>query len=76
MITALKQMLPQIEAWSERDQEALAEAAREIAAGREAQYRASASELEGIDKGLEDASNGRFASTETVEAIRAKFRAV
>ncbi|HMN73226.1 MAG TPA: hypothetical protein PKA55_15295 [Rhodoblastus sp.] len=67
-------MLPVIEAWPEEDQEALAEAAREIAAMRAVSYRPSAEELAGIDRGLADVAAGRFARTEDIAAIRRKFR--
>jgi predicted transcriptional regulator len=73
MINALKQMLPCIEAWPSEDQETLFEAARSIEAERKGVYRATDSELAAIDRGLSDAQSGRFADTEAVEKVRAKF---
>ena len=74
MITALKQMLPKIETWPADDQQALVEAARSIEAERSGVYDASPDELAAIDRGLEDARQGRFANDEVVSAIRAKIR--
>jgi hypothetical protein len=73
MINALKQMLPQIEAWPSEDQEALFEAARSIEAERKGVYRATESELTAIDRGLSEARSGRFAGAEAVRKVRAKF---
>ena len=74
MITTLKEMLPKIETWSSEDQEALATAAREIEMGRMSLYSASPAELAGIDRGLADSQNGRFAPDQAVAALRAKFQ--
>ena len=74
MIANLKEMLPKIEKWPSEDQEALADAAREIEMGRMGVYSASSAELAGIDRGLADSRNGRFASEQVVAAIRAKFQ--
>ena len=74
MITTLKEMLPKIETWSSEDQEALATAAREIELGRMSPYNASPAELAGIDRGLADSQNGRFAPDQAVAALRAKFQ--
>jgi predicted transcriptional regulator len=74
MIAALKQMLPKIEAWPADDQQALLEAARAIESERTGVYYASSDELAAIDRGLEDARHGRFASESAVEAVRAKLR--
>jgi hypothetical protein len=73
MITALKNMLPRIEAWPSEDQEALLEAARGIEAERTGAYSASAAELAAIDRGLEEARAGRFATIEAVAQVRANF---
>jgi predicted transcriptional regulator len=75
MITALKNMLAQIDRWPSEDQEALLEAARSIEAERAGSYYASASDLAAIDRGLDDAQSGRFASGEAAAKVRAKFRA-
>ena len=74
MITALKNMLPRIESWSSEDQEALLEAARSIEAERDGVYHASEAELTVIDRGLDDARAGRFASDDSTAKVRAKFR--
>ena len=37
-------------------------------------YDATPEELEGIDRGLRDAAEGRFATEDEVEAVFAKFR--
>ncbi len=74
MITALKNMLPRIESWSSEDQEALLEAARSIEAERDGVYHASEAELAVIDRGLDDARAGRFASDDSAARVRVKFR--
>ena len=67
-------MLPRIESWPADDQQALVEAAHSIEAECAGVYHASPDELEAIDRGLEDVRHGRFASNESISAIRAKFR--
>ena len=52
MISTLKQMLPSIGAWPEEDQQALAEAAREIAAMRSGVYVMTDDEAAAVDEGL------------------------
>jgi predicted transcriptional regulator len=74
MITALKNMLSQIDRWPSEDQEALLEAARSIEAERTGVYHASEEELAAIDRGLDDTRAGRFASDEAAAEVRAKFR--
>jgi predicted transcriptional regulator len=74
MITALKNMLPRIDAWPVEDQEASLEAARSIEAERSGVYQASAADLAAIDRGLSDARAGRFATVEAAAKVRAKFR--
>jgi predicted transcriptional regulator len=74
MIAALKQMPPKIESWPSDDQLALLEAARSIEAERAGVYHASPEELTAIDRGLEEADEGRFATDEAVAAVRARFR--
>jgi len=73
MITALKNMLPRIESWPSEDQEALVEAARSIEAERDGAYDAVEAELAVIDRGLDDARAGRFASDDSTAKVRAKF---
>jgi predicted transcriptional regulator len=64
-----------VEAWPEAAQEELAEIALEIDARMQGdQYRATAEELAGIDRGLEATREGHFATDEQVEAIFAKHR--
>jgi hypothetical protein len=58
MITALKNMLSQIDRWPSEDQEALLEAARSIEAERTGVYHASEAELAAIDRGLERSAFG------------------
>jgi predicted transcriptional regulator len=71
----LKEVLERVETWPEEAQEELAEIAREIDAGlKGGSYRATPEELAGVDRGLEAAREGRFATDEEVEAIRAKHR--
>jgi len=74
MITALKNMLSQIDRWPSDDQEALLEAARSIESERMGTYRASEAELAASDRGLDDARADRFASDDAVAEVRAKFR--
>ena len=72
---ALKEALRRAETWPEVAQEELAEIALEIDASLKAgTYQATPEELEGIDRGLEAARRGRFASDAEVEAIIAKHR--
>ncbi|MGP0092511.1 MAG: hypothetical protein ACLPKB_21500 [Xanthobacteraceae bacterium] len=72
---ALKEALRRVETWPEEAQEELAEIALEIDEGlKGGLYRATAEELEGIDRGLKAAREGRFATDEEVEAILAKHR--
>ena len=73
MINSLRHMLPVIEAWPEEDQEALAQAAREIEAMRADAYTPSREELIGIDRGLDDLKAGRLAGDDEIAAIREKF---
>jgi predicted transcriptional regulator len=74
MINALKQLLARIETWPAEDQQGLLEAARSVEAERSGVYHASPQELAAIDRGLDDARNGRFAGELAVDAVRAKFR--
>jgi hypothetical protein len=70
MIAALKSLVPTIEAWPDEDQARLVDTARMIEAERLGTYHASAEELIGIDRGLADAGQGRFASDEKLAAVR------
>jgi predicted transcriptional regulator len=74
MISTLKKMLPAIENWPEEDQEALAEAAREIEAARTGFYALTPAEERSIAEGLAQAGRGDFASDEEIAAIWRQFR--
>jgi predicted transcriptional regulator len=76
MTRRLKQLLKLVETWREEVQDELADAALEIAQSLEGEYNVTETELAGIDRGIDDARQGRFASDEAVEAVRAKFRSV
>jgi predicted transcriptional regulator len=72
---SLTQALERVEAWPARAQDELAVIALDIDAGlKDDIYRPTPEELEGIDRGLRDAEQGRFATEEEVEAAFAKFR--
>jgi hypothetical protein len=72
---ALQEAMQRAETWPEEAQEELAEIAREIDAGlKDGTYRATPDELAGIDRGLKDAREGRFATDAEVEAVFAKHR--
>ena len=75
MIANLEAMLRKIETWPPEDQEALAEAARDIEAERTGVYVASEAELRAIDEGLAQADRGEFASDAQIAAIRKRFAA-
>jgi hypothetical protein len=62
MISTLQKLLPTIEKWPEEDQEALAEAAREIEAMRTGVYELSLAEEAAVLDGLAQADRGEFAS--------------
>lgn len=75
MPTSLTNILRLAEAWPDWAQEELAQLAREIEAEVNAgPYRATLSELAGIDGGLADATAGKFAGAKQVEAVFAKHR--
>jgi hypothetical protein len=72
---ALDEAMRRVESWPEAAQEELAEIALEIDARvKGGRYRATPDELAGIDRGLEAARKGRFATDEQVEAVFAKHR--
>ncbi|MBN8994752.1 MAG: hypothetical protein J0H94_05975 [Rhizobiales bacterium] len=61
--------------WPDAAQEELAELVREIDAELNAgNYHATDEELAGIDRGLEDSTQRRFATEKEVEAVFAKHR--
>jgi predicted transcriptional regulator len=72
----LTEILERIEAWPPEAQDALADFALDLDAGFKcADYEPpTAEELAGIERGLRDAAEGRFATPQQVEAIFAKFK--
>lgn len=71
----LARILERVEDWPAYAQDELAEIAQDIDAGLKDQvYELSPEELEGIDRGLRDAAQGRFATDEQVEAVFTKLR--
>jgi hypothetical protein len=71
----LTQALERIEAWPAHAQDELAEIARDIDESlSKGEYQPTPAELAGIDRGLRDAAEGRFATDEQVEAALAKLR--
>ena len=72
---ALKDVMERVESWPKEAQEELAEIARGMEAGLQGGvYHASAEELAGIDRGLNAAREGRFATDKDVEKVFAKHR--
>ncbi len=72
---ALKEAMRRAETWPEEAQEELAEIALEIDASlRGGTYHATPEELEGIDRGLKAARQGRFATDEEVKGVLTKHR--
>jgi hypothetical protein len=73
----LTEVLERIEAWPPEAQNALADFALDLDAGFKAgDYEPTPEELAGIDRGLRDAAEGRFATPQQVEAAFAKFMTV
>jgi len=71
----LQDVLRRVEDWPESAQAELAEIALEIDAGLGAgTYHATPKELEGIDRGLKAAHEGRFATDDQVNKVFRKFR--
>jgi predicted transcriptional regulator len=72
---ALEAIVERAVTWPEHAQEELVRVASEIEAELElGTYRANASELRGIDRGLRDAADGKFATDGEVEAVFDKYR--
>jgi predicted transcriptional regulator len=70
----LSKILERIESWPAQAQDQLAEIALDIDAGlKNVMYEPTPEELAGIDRGLRDAEQGRFATDTEVEAVFAKF---
>jgi len=71
----LNKALERIEKWPADAQDQLAEMALDIDAGiNDVVYEPTDEELAGIDRGLRDAAEGRFATDAEVEAALAKLR--
>ena len=70
----LKAILERAEAWPEAAQDELIEIAQQIERELKGDYHATPQELEGIDRGLRAAAEGRFATDEQVKEALAKFR--
>jgi hypothetical protein len=71
----LTEVLERIEAWQPEVQNELAEFALELDARfKDGEYEPTSEELAGIDRGLRDAAEGRFATDQQIEAVFAKFR--
>ena len=75
MNKTLNEIVRRADSWPEGAQQELAELAREIEAEVNAgAYRATSDELAGVDRGLRDSAEGKFATEEQVEAVFAKHR--
>jgi predicted transcriptional regulator len=71
----LTEVLERVEAWPPEVRNELAECALELDAGfKDGEYEPTPEELAGIDRGLRDAAEGRFATDQQVEAVFEKFR--
>ena len=75
MNKSLTDLLDRADGWPEAAQKELAEIAGEIEAElASGTYGATPEELAGIDRGLRDSADGRFATEQEVEAVFAKHR--
>jgi len=71
----LTEILERVERWPAHAQDELAEIARDIEQSLNGgDYEPTEAELAGIDRGLRDADQGRFATEAEVETVFAKFR--
>jgi hypothetical protein len=74
-LKVLKEAMERVESWPQEAQEELAEIAFEIDARlKGGSYHATPDELQGIDRGIKAAREGRFATDEEVEAVLARHR--
>jgi predicted transcriptional regulator len=73
MNSTLQKLLPAIEQWPDEDQEALAEAAREIAALRTGVYAMSAEEEAAVSEGLAQAERGEVVSEDRIAEVWKRF---
>ena len=69
MTKALKDLIKRAQDWSKEEQEELAEYAREIETRRTKIYVMSDEERVAVNKALEQARRGEFATDEEVEAL-------
>jgi len=71
----LAEVLERVERWPAQAQDELAEIARDIEENlSNGDYEPSEAELAGIDRGLQAATEGRFATDQQVDAALAKLR--
>ena len=71
----LAEVLERVERWPARAQDELAEIARDIEDSlSKGAYKPNEAELAGIDRGLRDAAEGRFATDAEVAAAFARLR--
>ena len=74
-VKLLTEAMKRVETWPVAAQEELAGIALDIDAALKGEvYRATADELAGIDRGLRDAAEGRFATAEEVADVFAHHR--
>ena len=73
MNSALEKLLPEIEAWPEEDQAAIAEFARELEAQRSGFYEMSEDEEIAVSEGMAEADRGEFATDAEISAIRQRY---
>jgi predicted transcriptional regulator len=75
MTKALLEIMQRVQSWPEAAQHELAAIVEQMHAElQHGTYEPTPEELTGIDRGLKDAAEGRFASDEQVEAVLTKFR--
>jgi predicted transcriptional regulator len=69
-----RELLKQVETWSEADQEELLAVAREIESRRTGVYQLSDDERAAVRKGLDAARRGEFAPDDEIEALYQQHR--
>jgi predicted transcriptional regulator len=75
MTKAWDELFRRVQSWPENAQRELAQVVLEIEAElKRGAYNASVDELAGIDRGLNDVAQGKFAARDDVEAVFAKHR--
>ena len=72
MNAKLKDIFERVETWPKGKQDELAQIALEMEAELGGSYDATPEELEGIDRGLRDAAEGRFVTDEQIAALFSK----